>query len=164
MHWKGINMKKQYVIVLLLIAVALSSTFTYLVFAENNVKQYDKEINNNYNSEVDLEIINEKEKDVNYMYGVATAYTPSAGGINSDNNPEITATGEPAKNGVIAVNPNVIPYGSEVMIIHNNTVIRGQAQDTGGAMRQNPNQVDILMENHQRALEWGRKEVHIIWW
>jgi 3D (Asp-Asp-Asp) domain-containing protein len=104
------------------------------------------------------------DKPVNYMYGVATAYTPSAGGINSDSDPAITSTMRPAKNGVIAVNPEVIPYGSEVMIIHKNTVIRGQAQDTGGAMRQNPKQVDILMENHQKALEWGRKDVHIIWW
>ena len=157
-------MKKQYVVVLLLIAVALSSIFTYFVFAQPNVKQFKENTTNNYNNQVDVEIVNQEEKDVNYMYGIATAYTPSAGGINSDSNPEITATGKAAKNGVIAVNPNIIPYGSEIMIIHNNTVIRGQAQDTGGAMRQNPNQVDILMENHQKALRWGRKDVHIIWW
>lgn len=103
-------------------------------------------------------------KDVNYMYGEATAYTPSEGGMNSDENPEVTATMESAKEGVIAVNPDVIPYGSEVMIIHEKTVIRGVAADTGGAMKQNENQVDILMENAEKAKEWGRKEVHIIWW
>lgn len=109
-------------------------------------------------------IFNINGKDVNYMYGEATAYTPSAGGINSNNTPELTSTMKPAKNGVIAVNPEVIPYGSQVMIIFENTVIRGQALDTGGAMRQNGKQVDILMENHKKALEWGRKDVHIIWW
>lgn len=108
--------------------------------------------------------INTSEKDVNYMFGVATAYCPSAGGINSDSDPTVTATMKPAKNGVIAVNPKQIPYGSEVMIIHGNTVIRGQAQDTGGAMRQNPKQVDILMEDLQDAKNWGRREVHILWW
>jgi len=98
------------------------------------------------------------------MYGTATAYTPSAGGINSDSNPMVTSTMKPAKEGVIAVNPEVIPYGSEIMIISGKIVIRGKAQDTGGAMRKNPNQVDILMEDRGRALEWGRKSVHIIWW
>lgn len=109
-------------------------------------------------------VINTNKKEVNYMRGTATAYTPTEKGINSDNNPEVTATGKSAKEGVIAVNPEIIPYGSEVMIIHEGTIIRGQAQDTGGAMRQNKNQVDILMENGDKAREWGRKEVHIIWW
>jgi 3D (Asp-Asp-Asp) domain-containing protein len=104
------------------------------------------------------------QKEVNYMRGTATAYTPSAGGINADSDPTKTATMTKPENGVIAVNPEVIPYYSEVMIIHGNTVIRGRALDTGGAMRQNPTQVDILMEDHEKAKKWGRKEVHIIWW
>ena len=105
-----------------------------------------------------------RHNEVHYMYGTATAYTPSAGGINSDSNPKVTSTMKSAKEGVIAVNPEVIPYGSEIMIISGKIVIRGKAQDTGGAMRKNPNQVDILMEDRGRALEWGRKSVHIIWW
>jgi len=105
-----------------------------------------------------------RHNEVHYMYGTATAYTPSAGGINSDSNPKVTSTMKSAKEGVIAVNPEVIPYGSEIMIISGKMVIRGKAQDTGGAMRKNPNQVDILMEDRGRALEWGRKSVHIIWW
>lgn len=104
------------------------------------------------------------DKEVSYMYGEATAYTPSKMGINSDSDPTVTSTMSEAKDGVIAVNPEVIPYGSEVMIIHNNTVIRGRAEDTGSAMKRNPKQVDILMEDHKKAKEWGRKEVHIIWW
>jgi len=120
----------------------------------------------------DIEMKNQTEQiellirhnEVHYMYGTATAYTPSAGGINSDSNPKVTSTMKPAKEGIIAVNPDVIPYGSEIMIISGKMVIRGKAQDTGGAMRKNPNQVDILMEDRGRALEWGRKSVHIIWW
>lgn len=111
----------------------------------------------------EIEVL-ERTKDVNYMYGVATAYTPSAMGINSDSDPTVTSTMAPAKNGVIAVNPDVIPYGSEVMIISGERVIRGQALDTGGHMKENPNQVDILMEDLNEALEWGRREVHILWW
>lgn len=140
---------------------------------DSNLQRYNNQIEKSLDEldvkkvekKTDVNIyVNQNEKDVNYMYGIATAYTPSYGGINSDTDPTVTSTMKPAKNGVIAVNPNVIPYGSEVMIIHNGTVIRGQAQDTGGAMRQNKNQVDILIEDYERALEWGRKEVHIIWW
>ena len=105
-----------------------------------------------------------RHNEVHYMYGTATAYTPSAGGINSDSNPMVTSTMKPAKEGVIAVNPEVIPYGSEIMIISGKIVIRGKAQDTGGAMRKNPNQVDILMEDIKEAKSWGRRDVHIIWW
>jgi len=105
-----------------------------------------------------------RHNEVHYMYGTATAYTPSAGGINSDSSPKVTSTMKTAKEGVIAVNPEVIPYGSEIMIISGKIVIRGKAQDTGGAMRKNPNQVDILMEDIKEALNWGRRDVHIIWW
>ena len=120
----------------------------------------------------DIEVKNQTEQiellirhnEVQYMYGTATAYTPSVRGINSDSNPKVTSTMKTAKEGVIAVNPEVIPYGSEIMIISGKIVIRGKAQDTGGAMRQNPKQVDILMENYKEALNWGRKSVHIIWW
>lgn len=139
---------------------------------DNSLEKYNAKIENTLekinnepteNNELNV-YVRPKGKEVNYMFGVATAYCPSAKGINSDSNPEVTSTMKPAKEGVIAVNPDVIPYGSEVMIIHENTVIRGQAQDTGGAMRQNNNQVDILMKDLDRAKDWGRKKVHIIWW
>ena len=105
----------------------------------------------------------QNQAEVNYMFGEATAYHPPSGGINSDENPEVTSIGEKAKAGVIAVDPDRIPYGSEVMIITDNTVIRGQALDTGKDMREN-DQVDILMDCPEQAKKWGRKEAHIIWW
>ena len=154
-----------FLIICLLIAITISMIIYYETLKNefDNLEHKNKTvINENEFLKATLKNIN-TQKEVNYMYGVATAYTPSAGGINSDEDPTVTSTMKPAKNGVIAVNPNVIPYGSEVMIIHNNTIIRGQAQDTGGAMRQNPKQVDILMENYKEALNWGRKSVHIIW-
>lgn len=118
---------------------------------------------------LEFELANLQERldqaDLNYMYGMATAYHPPSGGINADHNPEVTSIGEPAVEGVIAVDPEVIPYGSEVMIIAGNTVVRGKALDTGGDMRRNPRHVDILMDCIDRANEWGVKEgVHILWW
>lgn len=145
--------------------VVVSFYFALVGEIESQVEKQTKELKKIKNKQEITQTVNIRtEKQVNYMYGEATAYCPSEGGINSDSDPTITSTMKPAKNGVIAVNPEVIPYGSEVMIIHKNTVIRGQAQDTGGAMRRNGSQVDILMEDYEKALEWGRKDVHIIWW
>lgn len=49
----------------------------------------------------------------------------------------------------IAVDPDVIPYGTEV-IINNHTY---KAQDCGGAI--DGNEVDIYFDDHQEALEFG---------
>lgn len=105
-----------------------------------------------------------KQKEVNYMYGIATAYHPPSGGINADSNPEVTSTGRRAEVGIIAVNPKIIPYGSQILILDGKTVIRGIAADTGSAMRKNPKQVDILMETREEAINWGKRESHVLWW
>lgn len=61
-----------------------------------------------------------------------------------------TATGEIAEAGrTIAVDPNVIPYGTEV-IIDGNTYI---ATDRGGAIKDN--RIDVYMDDHYEALEFG---------
>ena len=49
----------------------------------------------------------------------------------------------------IAVDPNVIPYGTEV-VINEHTYI---AQDTGGAI--DGNRIDVYFDNHQEALNFG---------
>ena len=61
-----------------------------------------------------------------------------------------TATGTtPTPGRTIAVDPSVIPYGSEV-IINGHTYI---AEDCGGAIK--GNKIDILFETHQDALNFG---------
>lgn len=61
-----------------------------------------------------------------------------------------TATGTiPIAGRTIAVDPNVIPYGSEV-IINGHTYI---AEDCGGAIK--GNRIDILFDTHQEALQFG---------
>ena len=55
----------------------------------------------------------------------------------------------------IAIDPNVIPYGSEI-IINGNTYI---AQDTGGAIK--GNRIDVYCDNHQEALEFGVKYAEV---
>lgn len=62
----------------------------------------------------------------------------------------ITATGTTATPGrTIAVDPDVIPYGTEV-IIDGNTFI---AEDCGGAIK--GKHIDVFCASHELALEWG---------
>lgn len=60
------------------------------------------------------------------------------------------STGERLREGYsIAVDPNVIPYGTEV-IINGHTY---KAQDCGGAIKRN--RIDVYFEDHNEALKFG---------
>lgn len=68
----------------------------------------------------------------------------------------ITATGTVATAGrTIAVDPTVIPYGTEV-IIDGHTYV---AEDCGGAIKNN--RIDIYFDTHSEALEFGVKYADI---
>ena len=95
-----------------------------------------------------------------------TAYCPCAACCDSfgenrptdqNGNPIVyTATGAIANAGTtIAVDPSVIPYGSEIQI-YGHTYI---AQDTGGAIK--GNRIDVYFNDHQEALVFGRQRTEI---
>lgn len=67
---------------------------------------------------------------------------------NGDSSTTSTGT-EPVVGRTVAVDPSIIPYGSEV-IINGHTYI---AEDCGSAIK--GNRVDILFSTHQEALEFG---------
>lgn len=69
----------------------------------------------------------------------------------------VTATGTtPTAGRTIAVDPSVIPYGSEV-IIDGHTYI---AEDCGGAIK--GNRIDLFFSTHEEALAWGKKTKEVI--
>lgn len=82
-----------------------------------------------------------------------TAYCPCkkcCGKDESDPYYGITASGAHATaNHTIAVDPRVIPMGSEV-IINGHTYV---AEDVGGAIKEN--RIDIYFDSHQEALTFG---------
>ena len=79
--------------------------------------------------------------------------------ICNDGDASTTATGtKPTPGRTVAVDPNVIPYFSNV-IINGQTYI---AEDCGGAIK--GNRVDIVFATHQEALDFGVQyaDVHYI--
>lgn len=85
----------------------------------------------------------------------ATAYTAECSGCSG-----VTATGvdlneDPDKK-VIAVDPDVIPLGSEVHVEGYGDAV---AADTGGAI--NDKKIDVHVPNEDKAMEWGVKDVEV---
>ena len=60
-----------------------------------------------------------------------------------------------------AVDPDVIPVGSTIMIEYNGEMVYLRADDTGSAIR--GNRLDIAVPGHQEALNLGVKTADI-WW
>jgi len=77
----------------------------------------------------------------------ATAYTYTG-------NP--TATGVYPREGLIAVDPRVIPLGTQVYVEGYGYAV---AADTGGAIKGNI--IDVFFPSLKRCLEWGRRPVTI---
>lgn len=84
---------------------------------------------------------------------VSTAYTAnSAQAVPTGR----TATGLPARYGVVAVDPRVIRLGSHLYIEGYGAAI---AADTGGAIH--GNRIDLCMDSLRSAINWGRQPVKV---
>lgn len=81
----------------------------------------------------------------------ATAYLPTDG-----SGAGITATGIPARRGIVAVDPRVIPLGSRVYVKGYGIAL---AADTGGAII--GNKIDLCMESANEAWSFGRRPVRV---
>ena len=94
-----------------------------------------------------------------------TAYSPydNVSGMENDGNPNKTATGTKPRPGTIAVDPNVIPYGSKIIIIYEDgTVERGISEDCGGLIKGNI--IDVFRHTYKEAVKHGRREATVIWY
>ena len=85
------------------------------------------------------------------LYMEASAYLPYDGGGSG-----YTALGIPARYGVVAVDPNIIPLGTRVYIPGYGEAI---AADTGGAI--NGYMIDLCMEDYTQAIAFGRRGVEV---
>lgn len=88
------------------------------------------------------------------LTGSATAYTASEGAL--------TATGVPAYVGGVAVNPEIIPYGSKLYIVADGyTYGYATAVDTGGALMSGTALVDLYMSTYDECISFGRRNVTV---
>ncbi|MGL5346965.1 MAG: G5 domain-containing protein [Peptostreptococcaceae bacterium] len=83
----------------------------------------------------------------NHMEVVATAYAGDT----------ITSTGTRPRWGTIAVDPSIIPYGTNVYIPQFNMTFT--AEDCGGAIK--GNKIDIFMSSEKECYNWGRRTIDI---
>ena len=81
----------------------------------------------------------------------ATAYLPTDGSVHG-----ITATGIPARHGIVAVDPDVIPLGTRVYIPGYGMAL---AADVGGAIV--GDKIDLCMEDYSEAMRFGRRAVKV---
>lgn len=81
----------------------------------------------------------------------ATAYTKS---IEEGTSNGLTLLETPVRRGVAAVDPELIPLGTELYIEGYGFA---RAEDIGGAIK--GKHIDLFMESKKEAFAWGRKEV-----
>lgn len=89
--------------------------------------------------------------------GVWSAEHPSRG----EDYVQKTASGTiPAEGRTIAVDPDVIPYGTTVYFEGPDGLLTGYvAEDCGGAI--NGNDIDLYFESHEAANRWGIRELDV---
>ncbi|MDP4121005.1 MAG: ubiquitin-like domain-containing protein [Bacillota bacterium] len=104
-------------------------------------------------------LVDSKGNKVSYkkvIYGSGTAYSSDEGAL--------TSTGVPVYVGGVAVNPNVIPYGSKLYITNQNgNVCYGYATavDTGGALMDGSALVDCYFPSTSQCINFGRQNVAV---
>ncbi|MCL4377096.1 MAG: 3D domain-containing protein [Actinobacteria bacterium] len=89
------------------------------------------------------------EKNVEWFYFVATAYTKNDDGQGTSNK---TSTGKKPSEGIIAVDPEIIPYGTRVEIKNMGFFV---AEDCGGKIK--GNRIDIYFDTIEEAKKFGKK-------
>lgn len=92
----------------------------------------------------------------NVLTGSATAYYAAEGSH--------TATGVPVFVGGVAVNPDIIPYGTKLYIVSSDgAMVYGYATavDTGGALMSGEALVDVFYPTYDECVNWGRRNVTV---
>lgn len=92
---------------------------------------------------------------VKVLTGKACAYTASPDALMS--------TGKTVFQGYVAVDPDIIPYGTELYIVAEDGDVYGYAiaADTGYSVRKGHIIVDLFMNEYDDCIQWGNKPVNI---
>ncbi|MGL5712674.1 MAG: 3D domain-containing protein [Paraclostridium sp.] len=124
------------------------------------INAYNEEVIKN---DIDLGITSQVENNIEietakakaeYYKSVGTKVDVEATAYTGDT---ITSTGTVPKWGTIAVDPEIIPYGTKIYIPYLDTVF--VAEDCGSAIK--GNKIDIFMDNSKSMNDWGRRNIEI---
>ncbi|MGE5544563.1 MAG: 3D domain-containing protein, partial [Bacillota bacterium] len=85
----------------------------------------------------------------------ATAYCPCSK-CNYPYTDQLSYIGLPLRQGIVAVDPNIIPLGTKLYVEGYGDAI---AADTGGAIK--GNRIDLCFPDHQSALAFGIQNVKV---
>jgi len=96
--------------------------------------------------------VEEVSQETEWFYFIATGYSANDSEQGTNN---ITATGKEIKEGMVAVDPKVIPLGTRIEI---KDIGFFNAEDIGGKIK--GNRIDIYFKTKKEAEEFGRK---VIW-
>jgi len=141
----------------LIIAVAFTTVWSYVKYSDNIKriiagKAWTESANEKIIIKQEPVIVSKTEtKTIEWYYFVATGY--------SANDPiqgteSITATGKEVYEGIIAVDPKIIPLGTEVEIKNLGRFI---AEDTGGKIK--GNRIDIYFSSKTEAKKFGKQGI-----
>lgn len=109
-----------------------------------------------YTSDVALDAYGTPISYSQVLTGSSCAYTAPSGSL--------TSTGRTAAVGLVAVNPDIIPYGTELYITSSDgSKVYGYAiaADTGGAVMRGSIIVDLFMNSESDCYDWGRRDVNV---
>jgi 3D (Asp-Asp-Asp) domain-containing protein len=95
----------------------------------------------------------EVEKKVEWFYFIATGYSADDA---SQGTGQKTATGKNVAEGIIAVDPKIIPYGTKIEIKETGYFV---AEDCGSKIK--GNRIDIYFDSKAEAKEFGKQGVWI---
>jgi len=134
---------------------AANTTKTTTSSNANNAANSQNTTSNNNNTSSQAQTSEEPQTSTKQITVEATAYTAKCTGCSG-----ITATGINLKDNpnkkVIAVDPSVIPLGTEVYVEGYGRAVAG---DTGGAIK--GKKIDLHVPTTEQALDWGRQTVKV---
>ncbi len=120
--------------------------------------QKKKQLSSGTVTQADGKLIDASGNEIAYsqlISGTCTAYTATG---------NLTATGEVAQVGRVAVNPNLIPYGTKMYIASpDGSVVYGYctASDTGGALMDGYVLVDLYYDTEYECIQFGRRTMNV---
>jgi len=139
----------------LVVTLALTTSklnlFSYLIAKNTEVIAQKEPLVVTEYIEIEKKVEKEIEKKVEWFYFVATGYSRND---TSQGTTGITATGKVAVEGIIAVDPKIIPLGTTVEIKDIGVFI---ADDRGGKIK--GNRIDIFFDSKEEAKDFGKKGV-----